>query len=136
MTVSAVIPAYNRKAYIRRAIDSALAQTIPVDEIVVIDDGSTDGTADAVEAWYGGQIRVVRQENTGVSGARLRGIREASGQWIAFLDSDDEWVPERNGELLAATKRVTDDVAWIFGDLQFVQTRPTTQPYLVSMASR
>jgi glycosyltransferase involved in cell wall biosynthesis len=120
MTVSAVIPAYNRKAYIRRAIDSALAQTVPVDEVVVIDDGSTDGTAEAVETWYGQQVRVVRQQNTGVSGARRRGIQEACGEWIAFLDSDDEWMPERNGELLAAAARVPQDVAWIFGDLQFV----------------
>jgi len=120
MTVSAVIPTYNRKAYIRRAIDSALAQTVPVDEVIVIDDGSTDGTAEALDVWYGSQVKVVRQKNTGVSGARVRGIQEARGEWIAFLDSDDEWMPERNRELLAAAARVPKDVAWIFGDLQFV----------------
>jgi glycosyltransferase involved in cell wall biosynthesis len=120
MTVSAVIPAYNRKAYLRRALDSALAQTVPVDEVIVVDDGSSDGTAEAVEAWYGSRVRVVRQANTGVSGARLRGIQEAQGEWIAFLDSDDEWMHGRNAELLAVAARVPSDVAWIFGDLQFI----------------
>ena len=120
MNVSAIIPTFNRCKYIRRAIDSVLAQTLPVDEIIVIDDGSTDGTAEAVEEWYGSQVRVIRQENAGVSGARHRGIREAGGTWIAFLDSDDEWPPERNGELSAAAARVSADVAWVFGDLRVV----------------
>jgi glycosyltransferase involved in cell wall biosynthesis len=120
MTVSAIIPTYNRRAYIRRAIDSVLAQTAPVDEIILIDDGSTDGTADAVEAWFGDRVRVIRQQNTGVSGARHRGIREARGEWIAFLDSDDEWTPDRNRELYQAAMRVPPDVAWIFGDLRIV----------------
>ncbi|MBS1850151.1 MAG: glycosyltransferase family 2 protein [Acidobacteria bacterium] len=120
LKVSAVIPAYNRKAYIDRALQSILSQTTPVDEIIVVDDGSTDGTADYVEGKYGAQVRVVRQKNSGVSGARRRGIQEARGQWIAFLDSDDEWVPERNHDLLLAAERVPPDVAWIFGDLRVV----------------
>jgi glycosyltransferase involved in cell wall biosynthesis len=120
MKVSAVIPAFNRRAYICRAIASVIGQTVPVDEIVVVDDGSTDGTADVAESRYGGAIRVIRQPNTGVAGARRRGILEARGDWIAFLDSDDEWMPERNRELLAAAERVPADVAWIFGDLRFL----------------
>jgi glycosyltransferase involved in cell wall biosynthesis len=75
MKVSAVIPTFNRLAYIRRAIDSLLAQTVSVDEVIIIDDGSTDGTAEAVEARYGARVRVVRQQNAGVSGARRRGIQ-------------------------------------------------------------
>jgi glycosyltransferase involved in cell wall biosynthesis len=120
MRVSAVIPTFNRRDYIRRAIDSILAQTVPVDEVIIVDDGSTDGTAEAVEAWYGSQVRIVKQENGGVSAARRRGVREAKGEWIAFLDSDDEWSSTRNAELLDAAARVPSDVAWIFGDLQVV----------------
>jgi glycosyltransferase involved in cell wall biosynthesis len=120
MTVSCVIPAYNRRPYIKRAIDSVFAQTRPVDEVLVIDDGSTDGTADAVEEWFGDRVRVVRQENTGVSGARHRGIREAKGEWIAFLDSDDEWTPDRNRQLYEAAAKVGPEVAWVFGDLRVV----------------
>jgi glycosyltransferase involved in cell wall biosynthesis len=120
MNVSAVIPAFNRRNYLPRAIDSALAQTVPVDEIIVVDDGSTDGTAELVESRYGSRVRVVRQANTGVAGARHRGIQEARGEWIAFLDSDDEWLADRNGELLKGAERVPADVAWIFGALRIV----------------
>src|SRR5216684_2749892 len=120
MKVSAVIPAFNRRELLPRAINSALAQTVPVDEILVVDDGSTDGSADFVQAQYRDSVRVVRQANTGVAGARRRGIQEARGEWIAFLDSDDEWTPDRNRELLQAAEHVPADVAWIFGDLRFV----------------
>lgn len=120
MKVSAVIPAFNRRDYLPRAIDSALAQTVPVDEILVVDDGSTDGSVGLVQSQYGNRVRVVRQANSGVAGARRRGILEARGEWIAFLDSDDEWLPDRNGELLKAAECVPADVAWIFGDMRFV----------------
>jgi glycosyltransferase involved in cell wall biosynthesis len=120
VNTSAIIPTYNRRSYLRRAIDSILAQTVPVDEIIVVDDGSTDGTADAVEGWFGDRVRVIRQQNTGVAGARRRGIREARGEWIAFLDSDDEWTPDRNRELHHAACGVGPDVGWIFGDLRVV----------------
>lgn len=120
MHISAVIPTYNRRAYLRRAIDSVLAQAVPVHEVLVVDDGSTDGTVEAIAEWYGTRVRVVRQERGGVSAARLRGIREARGEWIAFLDSDDEWVPGRNAVLSEAIARVPDTVAWIFGDMRVV----------------
>jgi glycosyltransferase involved in cell wall biosynthesis len=119
-SVSAIIPTFNRRGYIKRAVDSILAQTVPVDEIVVIDDGSTDGTAEALEAWYGSLVRVIRQPRTGVSGGRLRGIQESRGEWVAFLDSDDEWTPDRNRQLRDAAGQAPPDVAWIFGDLRVV----------------
>lgn len=120
MTVSTVIPSYNRRAYIERAIDSVLAQTVPIDEIVVVDDErSTDNLSEFLEARYGSLVRTVRQGG-GLSKIRRRGVDEARGEWIAFLDSDDEWVPKRNEELLAAAASVASDVAWIFGDLQVV----------------
>jgi glycosyltransferase involved in cell wall biosynthesis len=120
MRVSALIPTYNRREYVQRAIESVRAQTKPVDEILVVDDGSTDGTADFIQGRYGDQVRLVRQENAGVSGARLRAIRAARGEWIAFLDSDDEWFPERNKQLLAAAEQLPSDVAWLFADMRIV----------------
>jgi len=85
------------------AIDSVLAQTLPPDEVIVIDDGSTDGTAEAIRNRYGDRVRLFRQQNAGVSAARNRALREAQGEWIAFLDSDDIWLPtkiERQKETL------------------------------------
>ncbi|MBW8015237.1 MAG: glycosyltransferase family 2 protein [Planctomycetes bacterium] len=92
--VSAVIPAYNAEACVGRAIDSVLAQTLPVHEIIVIDDGSSDKTFEMVEQ-YGDKVILIRQENAGVSVARNTGIAAASGNWIAFLDADDEWLEEK-----------------------------------------
>jgi glycosyltransferase involved in cell wall biosynthesis len=93
--VSALIPTYNRRTHTFRAIDSILAQTLAVDEIIVVDDGSTDGTGEAIRSHYGSKVRVIRQENAGVSSARNRALREARGEWVAFLDSDDMWFREK-----------------------------------------
>jgi len=92
--VSVIIPTYNSVKCIRRAIDSVLAQTYSDYEIIVVDDGSTDNTAQVVKS-YGGKVRYIYQENAGVSVARNTGIAAAKGQWIAFLDADDEWLPEK-----------------------------------------
>lgn len=78
-----------------RAIDTVLAQTREVEEIIVIDDGSTDGTGEALRARYGDRIRYVWQANAGVSAARNHGMRIAQGRFFALLDSDDEWLPEK-----------------------------------------
>lgn len=92
-SVSVVIPAYNAEAFIGKALESVLAQTCPPLEVLVIDDGSTDGTAALAAASPG--VRCLRQANAGVSAARNRGIDEARGQFVAFLDADDTWEPEK-----------------------------------------
>jgi len=92
--ISVVIPVYNREQTIRRAIDSVLAQELLPEEIIVVDDGSTDNTPEILNS-YLPKIQVVRQGNKGVSAARNRGIEVAGGKWIAFLDSDDEWMPDK-----------------------------------------
>lgn len=92
-TLSVVIPAYNESTRIDRSVQSVLAQTRPVDEVIVVDDGSTDGTADVL-AKYGGRVTCIRQDNQGQGVARNTGIRQARGEWIAFLDADDEWLPQ------------------------------------------
>lgn len=121
--VSAVIPTFNRRSFITRAVDSVLAQTMQVDEIIVVDDGSTDGTAQLLRTRYGSRVTVIVQENQGVSAARRRGVEEAQGEWVAFLDSDDEWLPERNAAFLRAASALSESVAWIFGDSRIVTDR-------------
>ncbi|MGJ8677698.1 MAG: glycosyltransferase family 2 protein [Akkermansiaceae bacterium] len=91
--ISLVIPTYNRKDKVVRAVQSALAQTYPPYEILVIDDGSSDGTRELLE--NRSDIRYIYKENGGVSSARNLGIQESAGEWIAFLDSDDTWLPEK-----------------------------------------
>lgn len=94
MKISVVIAAYNASATLGRAIQSVLNQTRPADEIIVVDDGSTDGTADTARQ-FGSRIRLISQPNGGASVARNTGIQNACGDWIAFLDADDEWLPEK-----------------------------------------
>lgn len=95
-TVSVIIPAYNRAATIGRAIESVAGQTWQDFEIIVVDDASSDATVSAVEAIDDARIRIVRNpRNLGAAGARNAGIAEARGPWIAFQDSDDEWLPRK-----------------------------------------
>ncbi len=90
--VSVIIPTYNRLPMVKEAVQSVLAQDFEDFELIVVDDGSTDGTSEELKR-YGGRVRVIEHtENRGVSAARNRGILQAKGKYIAFLDSDDLWV--------------------------------------------
>lgn len=94
MQISVVVPLYNKKEGILKALNSVFQQTFQPSEIIVINDGSTDGSEKLVEELQHPLIRLIHQANAGVSAARNKGIKEAKGDWIAFLDADDEWKPE------------------------------------------
>ncbi len=102
--VSVIIPAYNAAGWASRAIDSVLAQDYPRLDVVVVDDGSTDATGDVCRG-YGDRIRYLRQDNAGVSVARNRGIAEARGELVCFLDADDEYLPGHVATLAGALGR-------------------------------
>ncbi len=103
MHISVIIPSYNRWPLLRRAVESVLAQSRPADQIIVVDDGSTDASLDQLSRHYPTQLTILTQSNAGVSAARNAGIRNATGDWIALLDSDDEWLP---GKLEAQEKTI------------------------------
>lgn len=116
--VTVVVPCYNQARFLRDAVDSALAQTYPRVEVVVVSDGSPDDAA-AVAAEYGDRIRFVEQENSGVSAARNTGIRMGTGEVLAFLDADDVLHPgclERRVGMLIAE----EDIGMVSGNLRFV----------------
>jgi glycosyltransferase involved in cell wall biosynthesis len=119
LQVSVVIPTFNRGFCIAQTIGSVLAQTCPAFEIIVVDDGSTDRTQ-AVVSSFGNRVRYLHQVNAGVSAARNLGIHAALGQWVALLDSDDEWHPEKLAiqcaELLAHPQAVAHMVDCQLGE--------------------
>lgn len=108
-TVSAVIPSYNYGHFVTEAVDSVLAQTYePGVEVVVVDDGSKDDTRERIKK-YDGRVRYIFQENRGLSGARNTGIRAATGEWVALLDADDLWHPEKTAlQMRIATEQGFD----------------------------
>jgi len=103
-SIAAVIPAYNVGHCLCRAIESVLAQTRPADEIIVVDDGSTDGTAEAASS-FAGRVRFIRQQHAGASVARNTAVEAAGSEWIAFLDADDEWLPHKLAEQIEFHRR-------------------------------
>lgn len=127
-SVAAVIPAFNRRHLLGRSLGSVLAQTRRADDIIVVDDGSTDGTAEWLAATYPGVLRCVRQPNSGVSSARNAGLAAASCDYVAFLDSDDEWLPGHLELMLEAAEQAPDaglilsDVECVDGDGVPLQT--------------
>lgn len=131
-TVSVVIPCYNGERYLHESIDSAVNQTAPPLEILFIDDGSTDHSAEIAES-YGPPVRVLRQPNQGESVARNRGIDEARGDWVALLDADDIWEKEKLQRQLEAAG--TDDIAVHCGYSYFGPASASLQEKVVNPAA-
>ncbi len=115
-SVTAVIPVYNKERYVARAIQSVLGQTRPVDEIVIADDGSTDGSRSVVDSFRDTRIRVLEPDARacGPSGARNRAIRAATSTWVAFLDADDAWQPEFIAEIDTILRHASDETGCAF----------------------
>lgn len=132
--VSAVIPAYNAAPFLREAIESVLAQSYPSMECIVVDDGSTDWTAEIARG-FGDRVRLITQDNSGVSAARNRGVAEARGDLVAFLDADDRWVStkiERQVEVLRTSARV----GLVYTGLQVVDEHGSELEYVPAPSSR
>lgn len=106
-TISAIIPTYNRAGLLARALKSVLSQTRMPDEIIVVDDGSTDETAEMIAREFS-RVKCISQENAGVSAARNTGITASTGTWIALLDSDDEWMPKKLEQQVDALQQCPD----------------------------
>ena len=110
--ISIIIPTYNRKDLLERAVASALAQTEADTEILIMDDGSDDGTREAWEGRTDGKVRYCRLEHGGACRARNRGLAEAKGEYAAFLDSDDAWEPDKLARQTAFLKETGADIVF------------------------
>src|SRR5690242_3196573 len=117
--VSVIVPTYNRAAFLPQTLRSILSQTSPVYEIVVVDDGSTDGT-EAVLAEFKGAVKYIKIVNGGVCAARAVGLAHATGDWIAFCDSDDLWLPNKQAMQLELLS-MEPSLEFIFGNIAIVQ---------------
>jgi glycosyltransferase involved in cell wall biosynthesis len=137
-TVSIIIPAYNQGRFLAKAIETALHQTGAETEVVVVNDGSTDNTAEVAATFKGhGNFRYIEQANQGLPGARNRGIRESTGTYLCFLDADDFYHPDKvrkQVELLEADPRL----AFVYCDVLCVDEAGNTLPgqWSVSEAQR
>ncbi len=116
--VSVIIPAFNGERYLEEALRSAVDQSLPPGEVIVVDDGSTDASAEIAES-FGDPVRCIRQSNTGVAGARNRGLSAATGELIAFLDHDDLW-PREKLEVQAEALRANRDVGIVSGLMRVI----------------
>ena len=118
--VSAIITVYNNEQTVADAIESFLGQTFRNLEIIVVDDGSTDGTRQLIEQRYGGQVRTVRQTNRGSAAARNAGVRSARGEYVAFMDGDDISLPERV-RLQVRVLEQRPEVGLVYGNIYLME---------------
>ncbi len=135
--VSVVIPAYNYAHYLPLTLDSILKQDYPNFEIVVVDDGSTDNTAEVV-ARYGNKVRYVHQKNAGLSAARNTGIRHAKFDYLAFIDADDEWRPTMISRIVEAFSRLPEEFAIIACHYDYIdpQSKPLKIKNIIPVEER
>lgn len=111
MRVSVVVPLYNKAAHVARSLESIAAQTYTEFEVIIVDDGSTDAGPEIVSRFPDQRFRLVRQANAGPGAARNRGVAEAAGELLAFLDADDEWLPDYLAHNVEALDRASQEVA-------------------------
>ena len=124
--VSVVIPTYNRAPLLGRSIRSVLGQSYGDFEVVVIDDGSTDGTAEVVAAFGDPRVRYVAlARNKGAGAARNVGVRTARGKFLAFQDSDDEWTASKLARQMAAFARGSERLGMVYSDMQLIRADGT-----------
>lgn len=118
--VSIIIPAFNAEKFIAETIQSVLAQTYSSWELIIVDDGSTDNTANIIKTFFqNDRIRYCYQPNAGVSAARNKGIELSKGEYLAFLDADDLW-HNQNIELKISTLKKNSSIGWVFGDMDYI----------------
>lgn len=120
LSISVVIPLYNKRDEVGATLRSVLAQTLPPMEVIVVDDGSTDGGAEVVRTVGGPLVRLISQSNAGVSAARNRGAAQAQGAYVAFLDADDRWEPGFLAEIAAMIREfpgcgIYSTAFWVVG---------------------
>jgi glycosyltransferase involved in cell wall biosynthesis len=122
VTVSVIMPVYNGSRYLAETLDSVLAQTYPLHEIIAIDDGSTDASPEILRS-YGDRLQVIRQANQGVAAARNAGLARATGEFITFIDQDDLWPPQRTQALVDAL-RARPEARLAAGRVEILYQRP------------
>lgn len=133
--VSCIIPTHNRAYCLKRAVDSVLKQTNENFELIVVDDGSTDETPEVLKEYQDHpKLRVLTQNNRGVSAARNYGASHAKGEWLAFLDSDDEWLPEKLS-LQRQIWEASPELSWVHGEEIWVRRGKRVNPKKIHQKS-
>jgi len=134
MKITVIIPTHNREKLLGQTIESVLNQTVKADEIIIIDDGSTDNTKEIINNYNNETIKYIFQENKGVSNARNHGISLASNEWLCFLDSDDIWEENKLEKQIEFHKQNTQilfshtDELWLFNDKIIKQKKHQLKP--------